>query len=86
MNRQNLTVSTVQHKSLDPWERLANAIVTRAVDDYRAAAKKLKKNPENESAVTEIRKLNRFFRSQWFQVLTDVDGDYLLSKLKKEAA
>lgn len=86
MNRQNLTISTAQHKSLDPWERLANAVVTLAVDDYRTAAKKLKKNPANESADTDIRKLNRFFRSQWFQVLTDVDGDYLLSRLKKEAA
>jgi len=86
MNRQNLIIETVQHKTLDPWERLANAVVLRAVDDYRIAARKLKRDPGNGTAETDIRRLNRFFRSQWFEELTNVDGRLLLSRLQKEAA
>lgn len=86
MNRQTLKIETPAHKTLDPWEKLANAIVLRAVDDYRAAQKKLKRSPGNEAADTDIRRLNRFFRSQWFEELTSVDGRLLLRRLQKEAA
>ena len=86
MMHESLKMDHPSRRSIEPWQRLANAVVMRAVDDYRSAKKKLKKNPTNEMADTDIRKLNRFFCSQWFEVLTDVDGRLLLSKLKKEAA
>ena len=31
----------------DPYEHLANAIILSAVSDYRAALKRVKRNPEN---------------------------------------
>ena len=34
----------------DPYENLANAIILQAVKDYRAAGKKLKRNPKNKDA------------------------------------
>lgn len=86
MNRQNPANEVVQSKTLEPWERLANAVVIRAVDDYRIAVKKLKRDPGNKMAEMDIRSLSRFFGSQWFEVLTNVDGRLLLSRLKKEAA
>ena len=70
----------------DPYESLANAIVLQAVADYRAALKKIKRNPKNKEAVSEALQIEKFFRSQWYQVLTSVDGEYLIRKLQKEAS
>lgn len=58
---------------MDPYQELANAIVLQAVKDYRMA--------EDEQDLKEI---ERFFRSSWFGVLTSIDPDLLISKLRKE--
>lgn len=68
----------------DPYERLANAIILSAVADYRAELKRIKKNPENRLAINEALQIERFFRSQWYQQLTSVDGEFLISKLQEE--
>lgn len=72
--------------SENPYEALANAIVLQAVNDYRAALKKVKKNPNNRTALDEALQIERFFRSQWYQVLTSVDGEYLIDRLRREAS
>jgi hypothetical protein len=72
--------------SENPWERLANAIVLSAVSDYRAALRKLKRNPQNQDAMSDAMAIERFFRSGWFSILTSVDGEYLMDRLRKEAA
>ena len=56
-----------------PYENLANAIVLRAVKDYRLH--------DNEQ---ELARIERFFRSDWFSVLTNVDPEILIDKLRKE--
>ena len=66
------------------WEDLANAIILQAVEDYRKARKVLKKYPDNREANDMIRDTESFFRSDWFGVLTEIDGEYLLRKLKEE--
>lgn len=58
---------------MDPYQELANAIVLQAVKDYRMT--------DDEQKLKEI---ERFFRSAWFGVLTSVDPDLLISKLRKE--
>jgi hypothetical protein len=70
----------------NPWERLANAIVLSAVSDYRAALRKLKRNPQNQDAMSDAMAIERFFQSGWFSILTSVDGEYLMDRLRKEAA
>ena len=68
----------------DPYENLANAIVLSAVADYRKALKRLSKNPGSDSAKAEVESQERFFRSRWYSVLTSVDGEYLIRKLRSE--
>ena len=68
-----------------PHEELAGAIVMQAVKDWRRAVKTLKKKPRKESAKQMKEECERFFRSQWFEDLTDVDGSFILRKLKQEA-
>lgn len=69
---------------MDPYQELANAIVLQAVTDYRSALRKLKRNPHNHLAQAEIDSIEQFFRSEWYTMLTSVDGEMLISKLKQE--
>jgi hypothetical protein len=70
----------------EPCEKLANAIVLSAVSDYKAALRKINRNPESRSAMQDAMALERFFRSDWYSVLTSVDGEYLMDRLRKEMA
>ena len=69
---------------MDSYEKLANAIILSAVKDYRIARKKLKKRPKNEDAKLMVEDCERFFCSEWFQVLSNIDGKALLERLKEE--
>ncbi len=68
----------------EPYERLANAIILQAASDYRRDLKKLKKNPQNRDVLNDALQIEKFFRSPWYQVLTTVDGEFLIQKLRKE--
>lgn len=70
----------------NPYERLANAIVLQAVSDYRAALRKVRKNPKNREALDSALQIEKFFYSQWYQILTSVDGEYLITQLRKEVS
>ena len=69
---------------MDPYEKLANAIVLETAKDYRKALKKLSKYPGNADARIEKEKCERFFRSKWYVGLTSVDGEMLIRKLQEE--
>lgn len=68
----------------DPYENLANSIIVQACDDYRAALKKIRKNPRNKDAIDEVLSIERFFHSGWYGALTTVDADFLIRKLRAE--
>lgn len=68
----------------DPYERLANAIILQAGNDYRMALKKVRKNPKKRDAVGEALLIERFFRSGWYSALTSVDGEFLIRKFQEE--
>ena len=70
----------------DPYQNLANAIVAQAAEDYLSALKRLKKNPRNRMAMDEAMQLEKFFHSGWYEILTDVDPDYLIRKLREKVA
>ena len=57
----------------EPYENLAKASVLQVVKDYRLH--------DDEQELTRI---ERFFRSDWFSVLTNVDPETLITKLRKE--
>ena len=66
------------------YENLANAIILQAAKDYRKALRTLSLNPHNRSAQYECRSIESFFRSGWFGLLTHLDPELLISKLKAE--
>ena len=68
----------------EPYENLANAIVMQAVKDYRMARHKLRKCPKNADAKVMLEDCERFFLSDWFETLTNVNGEIVLKKLQQE--
>ena len=63
-------------------DNLSNAIILSAVDDYRKAL--AGKRVAGKEPGWVISDCERFFLSEWFTVLTNLDGETLLDKLKKE--
>ena len=68
----------------EKYENLANAIIVASADDYRFALDKLCEDPDNKKANILKEEVVKFFRSQWFKALTNVDGNYLLKKIREE--
>ena len=69
---------------MDGYERLANAIIIQAAKDYRVALRRLRCKPGNKDAQNEKESIERFFRSDWFRTLTEVDGEMLIRRLQEE--
>ena len=55
------------------YEKLARAIIYQAVRDYR-----------NSCSYQTRCSIERFFHSEWFMVLTNLDGEMLIQRLRKE--
>ena len=58
------------------YEDLANAIIERAVYDYKDALL--------ENDIYEIVSIEKFFRSDFYLLLTKVDSEYIMNRIKKE--
>lgn len=66
---------------MNPWEDLANAVVLRAVEDYRLAL--LGENIDRDTPVkVTVRECEKFFRSEYFSILTNLDGEAIIEKIK----
>ena len=67
---------------------LANAIIAKAADDWRDAAKALKTaGPrKRKDLLRTMEECERFFLSEWFEQLApgDLEGPVLLRMLQKE--
>ena len=74
----------MKRPELDPYQELANAIVVMAAKDYRHALRIQRRNPDSQAARIKIDEIERFFRSEWYRLLTDVDGEMLIKKLREE--
>ena len=66
------------------YHELIEAIIKQAVKDYRCALRG--KGYEQKSAKRCVAELEHFFRSTYFEMMTGVDGDNLISLLRKEHA
>ena len=67
---------------VDCYQNLANAIILLAVKDYKTVLRRLMRNPRSQDAQREKKRLERFFFSQWYGVLTDLDPKRLISGVK----
>jgi len=68
---------------MNPYQALANAIVELAVKDYKEALKQHYRFPNTKEYADEVSRLERFFRSGWYGTLTDLDGEYLMTGVRR---
>lgn len=68
---------------MNPYQALANAIVELAVKDYKKALKQHHRFPDNEVCEAEVKSLEKFFRSGWYGMLTELDGGYLICGVRR---
>ena len=66
------------------WNALSEAIILRAVEDYRTALKILSRYPGNKAALSMKQEVEEFFRSDWFGKLTDLNPELLITRLSAE--
>lgn len=64
---------------MTPYQALANAIVELAVKDYKKALKQHYRFPSNKEYAGVVNRLEQFFRSGWYGMLTELDGEYLMT-------
>ena len=67
----------------EAYENLAIAIIKSAADDYVTAYRRAQRG----SKVSEgtMKSIERFFRSEYYSNLTDVDGEVLITMLREKA-
>ena len=63
------------------YQDLANAIVERAVEDYRYV---LSGYSKKENAPLKEKEIEKFFLGEWFSLLTNIDGKDLLKRIRRE--
>ena len=70
-----IKTASYHNKVETPYTNLAAAIVEKAMLDYRAAYAS-----GDEFTFKAIR---RFFRSDWFDFLSDLDGEVLMAQIER---
>ena len=61
------------------YEDLANAIIIQAVTDYRGLLGGTKATADVNTTECE-----KFFQSEWCRTLSNVDGEMIMNKVRKE--
>lgn len=78
MAKQTIAVNTG-----DNYQDLANAVIVTAVNDLRAVLKAYKRLPRREERLQNT-EIYEFFHSDMYSLMTTVDPDYLINRVKKE--
>ena len=84
LNKVNRKREMYNMNEIECYENLANAIIVRAVEDYKEAKMS---NPKSEKKKIEKEKIMYdvipFIKSDYFELLTSVDRSVILAELDK---
>ena len=79
--------SVVPQWQTEAYENLANAIIKSACDDYISLRMtRLEQGSYSQKDDGYIKGLKKFFYGQFFEVLTKIDPDWLISNMDELAA
>ena len=67
----------------NPYKELGNAIILQAAKDYVYYRKRFQKHHKDVDFFY-MKDCERFFHSDWAQLLTDLDPNVIIEKIKKE--
>jgi len=66
------------------YELLAAAIIERALLDYRRAKKNILKKYDVLNSEIKISEIQKFLKSKWFSLLSDLNGEKLIDLMEAE--
>ena len=66
------------------YEMLAVAIIERALLDYRRAKKNILKKYDVLNSEIKIGEIQKFLKSKWFSLLSDLNGEKLIDLMEAE--
>jgi len=66
------------------YEMLSAAIVEQALRDYHRARINILKKYDVINSRIRIREIQRFLKSSWFRLLSDLDGENLIELMENE--
>lgn len=69
---------------MTPYERLAQEIILLAVKDYKAILTSLAKKANDRNLIFKKDEVEIFFRSEWFGVLSGLDGEEIMKRIYGE--
>lgn len=69
----------------DVWQRLANAVIIQAKEDWLEATERLQLDPSDEEAKELLLDAEEFFLSEDFLLFSKYDGKTLLHRLQRSA-
>lgn len=69
---------------MENLDKLINAIIMSALKDYASAYRYTLYKPDNKYAIEELKKQEKFFHSEWYETLTDLNAEVLLSEVRRQ--
>ena len=69
--------------NVDPNQGLEVAILKVAANDYKEALRGKQKDPFDDKTIKEIKKLEKFFLSNWGQFLSGYQGELIIEKCRQ---
>lgn len=74
-----------RYDTSEPYVALAIAVVKSAARDYRAALRRLAKNPDSRTAKAQKASLEEFFLSDYCTLLcSGLEGKMIIDRINKE--
>ena len=68
---------------LDGYIQLAHAIVIVAAESYKYTLLAVRHHTKSDSVYRRKEELESFFLSEWFRLLSGLDGRYFLKKMQE---
>ena len=71
---------------MDGYKELAAAIIEKALMDFKTARNNIRKNYNVDYSEKTILEVSQFLKSEWFTMISDLNGCLLLKMMKEETA
>lgn len=73
----------MENYNIEGYQRLAAAVVERAVIDYTRALRKLQRRPSDQEAEHTVEECERFFRRD-MEMYSDLDGESIIRAVRNK--
>lgn len=86
INARNYVRLTADKISYDGCINLIEAFLRYLGEDFRSAYHTLRASPKDKGAIKHYKQYTDFIKSEYFRMLTGLDGESLLDSLERDAA